>query len=55
MVVLITNDDGYKTEGLHTLYRAAKKVFGFGILLAAVSCLPNLAAIGAIIDASAKK
>ncbi|MCL4362151.1 MAG: 5'/3'-nucleotidase SurE [Candidatus Parvarchaeum sp.] len=28
MVVLVTNDDGYKTEGLHTLYRAAKKVFG---------------------------
>ena len=28
MVVLVTNDDGYKTEGLHILYKAAKKVFG---------------------------
>lgn len=33
MVVLITNDDGYKTEGLHTLYRAAKKVFGSEVMV----------------------
>ena len=28
MVIVVTNDDGYKTEGLRTLYRAAKHVFG---------------------------
>ncbi len=33
MVVLITNDDGYKTEGLHILYRAAKKVFGSEVVV----------------------
>jgi 5'-nucleotidase len=33
MVVLVTNDDGYKTEGLHTLYRAAKTVFGQEVIV----------------------
>jgi 5'-nucleotidase len=28
MVIIVTNDDGYKTEGLHVLYKAAKTVFG---------------------------
>ncbi|MCL4398790.1 MAG: 5'/3'-nucleotidase SurE [Candidatus Parvarchaeota archaeon] len=33
MVVLVTNDDGYKTEGLHILYKAAKKVFGSEVMV----------------------
>ena len=33
MVVLITNDDGYKSPGLMVLYRAARKVFGKDIVV----------------------
>ncbi len=33
MVIIVTNDDGYKTEGLHTLYKATKKVFGSEVIV----------------------
>ncbi|EFD92847.1 MAG: stationary-phase survival protein SurE [Candidatus Parvarchaeum acidophilus ARMAN-5] len=33
MVIVVTNDDGYKTEGLKVLYKAAKKVFGSKVVV----------------------
>jgi 5'-nucleotidase len=33
MVIVVTNDDGYKTGGLNTLYLAAKAVFGSQVVV----------------------
>lgn len=46
MVVLVTNDDGYKTEGLHTLYKAAKKVFGPEVMVVSPDKLQSSSGMG---------
>ena len=35
MVIVVTNDDGYKTKGISTLYKAAREVFGSQVVAVA--------------------
>lgn len=46
MVVLITNDDGYKTKGLRVLYNAAKKVFGSEVVVVSPDRLQSSSGMG---------